>query len=103
MLLNKAECFLLRKKLKARDAFDIYDLRAAGITLNQTLKEHLTDTLMSNEIEAEGILERMAQVDDKRCRAELQSFLPPELFADLAQKGFQPLRDALLDLYRDWL
>jgi hypothetical protein len=40
LLLNKAECFLLRKKIKARDAFDIYDLRSSGITLNQNLKDH---------------------------------------------------------------
>jgi hypothetical protein len=103
LLLNKAECFLLRKKTKARDAFDIYDLRSSGIALNQNLKDHLTDTLMGNEIEAEGILERVAQIDDKRCRAELESFLPSEVFQDLAQKGFQPLSDALLDLYQDWL
>jgi hypothetical protein len=84
LLLNEAECFLLRKKIKVRDAFDIYDLRSSGITLNQTLKEHLTDTLMSNEIEAGRILERVTQIDDRRCRTELESFLPPELFADPA-------------------
>jgi len=104
LLFHKSECFLLRKKVKARDAFDIYDLTTlSGVVLSQHLKDHLTDTLMSYEIEAEGILERVKQIDEKRCKGELGSYLPRELFEALAKEGFKPLRDALLDLYKDWL
>lgn len=103
LLLNKAECFLLRRKIKARDAFDIYELRSSGITLDENLKANLNDTLMNNEIDSQGILERVKQIDDRRCKSELASILPPELFENLAKVGFQPLRDALLDLYRNWL
>jgi hypothetical protein len=100
LLLQKSECFLLRRYVKARDAFDIYQLRSSGVALSQNLRSHLEDTLMSNEIEAEGIIERVKLVDEKRCRSELESFLPPELFNALASDGFQSLRDVLLDLYR---
>lgn len=104
LLFHKSECFLLRKKVKARDAFDIYDLTTlSGIVLSQNLKDHLTDTLMSHEIEAEEILERVQQIDEKRCKAELESYLPRELCEALANEGFKPLREALLDLYKDWL
>ena len=55
LLLQKAECFLLRGILKVRDAFDIYRLRQVGVVLNEQLENHLHDTLMSHEIEAEDI------------------------------------------------
>jgi hypothetical protein len=103
LLLQKSECFLLRKNVKARDAFDVYQLRSSGVALSQNLRSHLEDTLISNEIEAEGIVEKVKLIDEKRCRGELESFLPSELFNALARNGFQPLRDVLLDLYRAWL
>jgi hypothetical protein len=34
LLLQKAECFLLRKIMKTRDAFDIYRFSQSGIALN---------------------------------------------------------------------
>jgi hypothetical protein len=102
LLLQKAECFLLRKIMKARDAFDIYRLRQSGVVLNGLLENHLEDTLMGNEIEATGISERIAQVDEKRC-SELRPLLPSEVFELLAKDQFSPLRDALRDLYRRWL
>lgn len=72
LLLQKAECFLLRRIMKVRDAFDIHRLRESGVALSEQLKNHLHDTLMSHEIEAEDISSRIAQVDEKRCVSELR-------------------------------
>ena len=102
LLLQKAECFLLRKIMKARDPFDIYRLRQSGVVLNEQLENHLEDTLMGYEIEATDITARIAQVDEKRC-SELRALLPSEVFESLAKEQFSPLRDALRDLYRRWL
>jgi hypothetical protein len=102
LLLQKAECFLLRKIMKTRDAFDIYDLRGAGVVLNAQLENHLEDTIMGHEIEETDIATRIAQVDERRC-SELRSLLPSEVFELLAKRQFGPLRDALRDLYERWL
>jgi hypothetical protein len=102
LLLQKAECFLLRKIMKARDAFDIYRLRRSGVALNEQLENHLEDTLMSHEIEATDIAARIAGVDEKRC-SELRPLVPSEVFELLAKEEFSALRDALCDLYRRWL
>jgi Nucleotidyl transferase AbiEii toxin, Type IV TA system len=103
LLLQKAECFLLRRIMKVRDAFDIHRLRKSGVVLNEHLENHLHDTLMNHEIEAQDIFKRIDQVDEKRCVSELRSLLPPEVFEALAQEKFFPLRDALQHLYRRWL
>lgn len=102
LLLQKAECFLLRKIMKARDPFDIYRLRQSGVVLNEQLENHLEDTLMGYEIEATDITARIAQVDEKRC-SELRPLLPSDVFESLEKERFSPLRDALCDLYRRWL
>jgi len=39
LLLQKAECFLLRKIMKTRDAFDIYGLRRSGVVLSEQLEK----------------------------------------------------------------
>ena len=104
LLLQKAECFLLRRVIKVRDAFDIWHLtRDCGCTLDQNLKAHLSDTLMSDELEAADIVKRIQQVDERRCKAELAPLIGRQDFAELERQGFQPLRDALLELYADWL
>lgn len=103
LLLQKAECFLLRRAVKTRDAFDIHLLKNTGAVLDENLKSHLSDTLMSWEIEAEDITKRIEQVDEKRCSGELKSFLPPDTFEGLAKQEFKPLRTALYDLYAEWL
>lgn len=103
LLLQKAECFLLRRIMKVRDAFDIYRLRQVGVVLNEQLENHLHDTLMNHEIEAEDISRRIGQADEKRCVSELRSLLPSEVFDALAREQFRSLRDALHELYRRWL
>lgn len=104
LLLQKAECFLFRKVIKSRDGFDIHHLvKNLGAALDETLKNHLADTLMADEIEAEDIVKRIEQVDNKRCRSELQFDLPRDVFEALAKQDFKPLRDALYELYAAWL
>ena len=103
LLLQKAECFLLRKVIKVRDAFDIKRLTDAGGSLDLNLKSHFRDTLLSFELESADIVKRIAQVEPKRCRNELQPLLPAAVFAALAGEGFQSLRDRLCQLYGDWL
>jgi nucleotidyltransferase AbiEii toxin of type IV toxin-antitoxin system len=102
-LLQKAECFLLRKVLKTRDGYDIHLLKKLGAVLDNNLKNHLADTLTSYEIEAEDIKDRIGHVDEKRCGHELRSVLPPDVFESLAKESFRPLRDALHELYAEWV
>ena len=103
LLLQKAECFLLRRIVKARDAFDVRLLKDSGAVLDDHLKGTLSDTLMSWELEAEDIVKRIEQVDVKRCSAELRPVLPQAVFETLARDGFKPLRDVMYELYADWL
>jgi hypothetical protein len=102
LLLHKAECFLLRKYFKPRDAFDIYLLSSKGIVLPERLEEHLDATLMNHEIEAPTIRERVVMLDEKRC-GDLRSVIPPGLFESLGKEQFKPLRDAVCELYSRWL
>jgi len=103
LLLQKAECFLLRKIMKTRDAFDIYCLRQLGVVLSEVLENNLEDTLMGHEIEATDIVTRIDRVDTKRCCSELRTLLPSHVFESLTQEEFSPLREALRNLYRRWL
>jgi hypothetical protein len=102
LLLQKAECFLLRKIMKTRDAFDIYGLRHSGVVLNEQLENHLEDTLMGDQIDAAEIAAKIAQVEEKRC-GELRPLVSSEVFESLAKERFSALREALRDLYRRWL
>src|SRR5262249_4043119 len=102
LLLQKAECFLLRKPMKARDGFDIYRLRQQGAVLSEQLENHLEDTLTGSEIETKDITDRIEQLDEKRCN-ELRSLIPATLFALLAKEQFEPIRDSVRQLYARWL
>jgi hypothetical protein len=101
--LQKGETFLTRRFVKARDAYDIYLLRNLGATLNRNLQAHLHDTILGNGFDADSILERINQISSKACVAELKPILPPEIYSPLEEKEFEPLRDALQDLYQEWL
>jgi len=103
LLLQKSEAFLLRKQIKVRDAYDIKVLTDAGARLHNTLLQHLEDNLRWQEIDKEQILERIGQVDARRCEAELSTVLSEEKFQDLKSKNFEPLRDVLLSLFANWL
>lgn len=104
LLLHKAEAFLGRKNLKCRDAFDIKVLRDSGAELEGNLKFHLKDGVVSDRLEdPDFINQRIAAVTSKRCQAELQEYLPEDVYRQLAKNEFEPLRQSLRDLFAEWL
>jgi nucleotidyltransferase AbiEii toxin of type IV toxin-antitoxin system len=102
LLLQKAEAFIFRSRVKARDAYDIR-LLVESATLDANLRTHLNDSLAWREIEGEDIQNRIADVTEDLCRAELQEFLPERIYAPLAKAGFRPLRDSLSQLFKEWI
>jgi Nucleotidyl transferase AbiEii toxin, Type IV TA system len=102
LLLQKAEAFLLRRVVKARDAYDIRFLLDRGARLNGHLRDHLADLLLG-DIDQEQIAERIASVTDDLCRAELRGFLPKDRYETLEKAHFQSLKDGLSDLFGEWL
>jgi hypothetical protein len=103
LLLQKAEAFLLRRIVKARDAYDIHVLLQKGAVLNPNLKAHLEDAMHANEIDGETVSERIALIDIDRCSLELKPILPPEIYTPLEESEFEKLRDAVKKLFAEWL
>jgi hypothetical protein len=103
LLLQKAEAFLLRRAVKARDAYDAHLLKSLGATLSPNLRANLQDTVLANEIDSNTILNRIDRIDANLCLLELKPILPPDVYAALEDAGFEPLRDALKELYEEWL
>jgi hypothetical protein len=103
-LLFKAEAFLKRPFLKTRDAFDIKLLCDSGATLDDNLKAHLADGPAADTLEdPDFIAERISRVNSKTCRPELQPYLPKDVYDELEKADFEPLRQALRELFADWL
>ena len=103
-LLFKAEAFLKRPFLKARDAFDIKLLRDSGAKLDDNLQAHLTDGPAAERLEdPEFIATRIDQVDSRTCKPELQPYLPKHIYEELERTDFEPLREALRQLFSEWL
>jgi hypothetical protein len=102
LLLHKAEAFLTRSRLKARDAFDIRLLLDSGAELDANLKAHLSDT-NHDLLDSEFLSERISQIDSKKCEADLEPFLPNEVYKELKASGFESLRAALKAVFSDWL
>ena len=103
LLLQKAEAFLLRRIVKARDAYDIHVLVRKGASLSTNLRAHLEDAIHANEIDGATISERIALIDVDRCSSELKPILPPEIYAPLEESEFAKLRDAVKQLFEEWL
>lgn len=103
LLLQKAEAFLLRRAVKARDAYDVHLLQSIGATLGANLRAHLQDTMLANEIDSDVISGRIDRVNKNLCRVELKPILPPEVYVALEAAEFAPLRGALRKLYGEWL
>jgi hypothetical protein len=103
LLLQKAETFVSRRAVKARDAFDIRLLLLRGAKLDSVLKGHLEDALKWREVGRQEITERIERVNQKLCRAELKPVLPDEVYTELEQDDFEILRAALRSLFADWL
>jgi predicted nucleotidyltransferase component of viral defense system len=103
-LLFKAEAFLARRTLKARDAFDIKLLTDAGAYLSDHLKAHLSDGPGVERLEdSDALASRIAQVNARICRPELRLNLPDHVYRALEKRDFKPLREALEKLFANWL
>jgi hypothetical protein len=103
-LLFKAEAFLKRPFLKARDAFDIKLLRDSGAKLDANLQAHLMDGPAAERLEdPEFIAKRIDQVNSRTCKPELQPYLPKDIYDELEITDFEPLREALRQLFLEWL
>jgi hypothetical protein len=103
-LLFKAEAFLKRPFLKTRDAFDIKLLCDSGASLDENLKAHLADGPAADRLEdPDFITERIHRVNSKTCKPELQPYLPRDVYNELEKADFEPLRQALRELFSDWL
>ncbi|MGB8475225.1 MAG: nucleotidyl transferase AbiEii/AbiGii toxin family protein [Candidatus Acidiferrum sp.] len=103
LLLQKAEAFVFRRGVKARDAYDIKLLLGAGAKLSGELRNHLSDTLAMREIGREELADRIGQVTERVCRGQLSDVLPGELYRELERAEFEPLRAALRRLFEGWL
>jgi len=103
LLLQKAEAFLLRRVVKARDAYDIHLLNQIGAALSTVLQAHLQDTVLANELDSDTISDRINRIDRDLCRLELKAILPPDVYSALEAATFEPLRQALRGLYKEWL
>jgi hypothetical protein len=102
LLLQKAEAFLLRTIVKARDAYDIRYLLDRGAALNGNLRDHLADLLLG-DIDREYITGRIANITEALCRAELKNVLPKDAYEALEKAHFQSLKDGLSQLFGEWL
>jgi Nucleotidyl transferase AbiEii toxin, Type IV TA system len=103
LLLQKAEAFLRRRIVKARDAYDICVLLQKGAVLSPNLRAHLKDAMHANQIDGEAISERIELIDLDRCTLELKPILPPEIYTPLEESKFEKLRDAARKLFEEWL
>ena len=103
LLLQKAEAFLLRRIVKARDGYDIHVLLEKGAVLTPVLRAQLADAIRANEMDREAILERVEMMDEELCSLELGTVLPPEVYSPLEKGKFGALRRALMTLYEEWL
>jgi len=103
LLFQKCETFLSRRNVKARDAFDIHHLLSRGAKLDKTLRPHLEDFIVMNELDKESIESRIEAVTPKLCTVELRPVLPLALFEELEKETFKAIRQSLRTLFSDWL
>jgi hypothetical protein len=103
LLLQKAEAFLLRRFVKARDAYDIHVLLQKGAMLSSNLRAYLEDAIHANEFDGVAISERLALIDLDLCSLELKPILPREIYLPLEESEFGQLRDAVKKLLGEWL
>jgi hypothetical protein len=72
--------------------------------LDGNLRFHLDDGVVSDRLEDPAFIDqRIAAVTAKRCAAELQPYLPEDVYRQLAEDEFEPLRQSLRELFAEWL
>lgn len=102
LLFQKLETFLNRRSVKARDAFDIGLLVSRGAELDKNLQAHLKDSMRMKEVHEEEIENRIKNVTEKLCIAELRTVLPPAVFEALAEGEFEAIRSSLRRVFENW-
>jgi hypothetical protein len=102
LLLLKAEAFLLRRKVKARDAYDIMLLLNRGAELSGNLRDHLADQIIG-QFDSDLIRERIELLTPRTCRVDLEQFIPAEEYRALEKSDFQSLKDAVSTVFAEWL
>jgi len=103
LLFQKLETFLNRRSVKARDAFDIGLLLSRGAEIDKCLEAHLEDSMRMKEIGEEEIENRIRNITNKLCIAELRTVLPPAVFEGLAKEEFEAIRHSLRRVFANWL
>jgi hypothetical protein len=103
LLFLKLETFLNRRSVKARDAFDIQLLLSRGAEIDTRLEAHLEDSMRMKEIDEEEIENRIRNITNKLCIAELRTVLPPGVFEGLAEEEFEAIRRSLRQVFANWL
>jgi hypothetical protein len=103
LLYQKCETFLVRRYIKARDAFDIHLLTTRGAKLDANLHARLEDFIVMNEFDSEAIDHRIESLTAKICTVELRPVLPPAVFDELAKQEFEPIRCSLRTILSHWI
>jgi len=72
--------------------------------LDDNLKAHLLDGHAGEKLEnPEFITRRIDQVNSRTCKPDLQPYLPRNVYDELEKVDFEPLRQALRELFSEWL
>jgi len=78
--------------------------RDSGAKLDENLKAHLMDGAASERLQdPEFITARIEQVNSRTCKPELQPYLPKDIYDELENTDFEALREALRQLFSEWL
>jgi hypothetical protein len=74
-----------------------------GAKLDRSMQHALPVDRIIGEFDSERIRERVDLLNPALCRADLERFIPGEVYRALEESGFKPLRDAVSKIFADWL
>lgn len=100
LLCCKAIAFLKRPAVKGRDAFDIWFLRERGAKLDA---EDFDAWWRWEELDAQDVRRRVAQLTPKRLKADVSRYLERGLARRLEKAAFAPLIEAVREILAPWL
>ena len=63
----------------------------------------MDDSIRMKEIDEEEIENRIRNITNKLCIAELRTVLPPAVFERLAKEEFEAIRHSLRTVFANWL
>jgi hypothetical protein len=76
-------------------------LLSTGAKFSGNLKQHLDDLMM--EFDSETIRERIESINPALCRTDLEDFIPDDVYRTLEESDFEPLKDAVSEIFAEWL